>query len=115
MRYLTTRLPTDDSVSDRDCSVPSRSHLVNPMPLKVESALSGDATIDDPSFQGEDDELEPNFVATEGEQSPGDEHPAPTKEAAPAFCLPQESKAIGTPDTRIAFQCLAEYVPMFPC
>ncbi|KAJ5720317.1 uncharacterized protein N7483_008251 [Penicillium malachiteum] len=38
------------------------------------SALSGNTTVDDPSFQDEDDELESCLGVDEGEQSPGNEY-----------------------------------------
>ncbi|KAJ5267438.1 hypothetical protein N7478_010246 [Penicillium angulare] len=72
------------------------------------SALSDDTTVDDPSFQVEEDERESHLGSDEGEQSPGNEHSAPTKGLARAFPLPQNAEAIDATDSVIAIQCLAD-------
>ncbi|KAJ5267772.1 hypothetical protein N7478_010580 [Penicillium angulare] len=71
------------------------------------SALSGDTTVDDPSFRGEADERESHRGSDEGEQSPGNEHPAPKGLARP-FPSPQNAEAIDATDSIIAIQCLAD-------
>ncbi|KAJ5101043.1 hypothetical protein N7456_007095 [Penicillium angulare] len=71
------------------------------------SAFSGD-TIDDPSFKGEEDERESHLESDEGEQSPANEHSAPTKGLARALPLPQNGEAIDATDSIIAMQCLAD-------
>ncbi|KAJ5267231.1 hypothetical protein N7478_010039 [Penicillium angulare] len=72
------------------------------------SALSGDTIVDDPSFQGQEDERESHLGSDEGEQSPGNEHSAPTKGLARAFPSPQNVEAIDVTDSIIAMQCVAD-------
>ncbi|KAJ5101004.1 hypothetical protein N7456_007056 [Penicillium angulare] len=70
------------------------------------SVLSGDTTVDDSSFQGEEDERQSHFGGDAGEQSPCNS--APTKGLARAFPLPQNAEEIDATDSIVAIQCLAD-------